>query len=104
MNCSLLAVNAKVEILFGFPFVVKQSVGSVVKLEFSYALPSISFPFRGAIGAKIGANAIAAMLRLAISFKLGQIGILSVAFDSAVHGSVANKGTIEENRGISAPL
>jgi hypothetical protein len=44
------------------------------------------------------------MLRLAISFKLGQIGIVSVAFDSAVHGSVANKGTIEEKRGVSAPL
>jgi hypothetical protein len=44
------------------------------------------------------------MLRLAISFKLGQIGTFSVAFDGAVHGSVANKGTIEENRGVSAPL
>ena len=74
-----------------------------MELEFSYALPSIGFPFCGAISAKIGANAIAAVLGLAISFKLGQIGIFSVAFDGAVHGLVANKGTIEEN-GAFPPL
>jgi hypothetical protein len=49
-------------------------------------------------------HAIAAVLGLAISFKLGQIRIFSVAFDGAVHGLVANKGTIEKKRGVSAPL
>ena len=75
-----------------------------MELEFCDAFPSIGFPFCGAISAKIGANAVAAVLGLTISFKLGEIGIFSVAFNGAVHGLVANRRTIEEKRGVSAPL
>lgn len=53
---------------------VKQAVGSGVELEFSYALPSIGFPLCGAISAEIGLHAVAAVLGLAICFKLIEVG------------------------------
>ncbi len=53
---------------------VKDAVGSVVKLEFSDAFPAISLPFLGAIGAEELSYAIARMLCLAICFKTSFVG------------------------------
>ena len=42
-------VDNVVEILLSFPLMVKQTVGSGVRSQFSNALPTIGFPFDGAI-------------------------------------------------------
>ena len=80
------AVNAIVEILLGLPLLVKEAIASGVKLQFSDALPAISFPANGAIRTKILSDAIATMLSLAVSFKLGDVGAFAVTFVGAVHG------------------
>jgi hypothetical protein len=58
------------------------------------ALPAIRLPLLGTIGTQILLYAIATVLCLAVSLKLGEIGIFAVAFVGAVHGLVANKRTI----------
>ena len=60
-----------IEILFSFPLTVKDAIGSVVELEFSDALPAVSFPFAGTISTEELSDAITRMLRLAICFELG---------------------------------
>ena len=60
---------------------VKDAVGSIVKLQLSDAFPAVSFPFLGAIGAEELSDAIAGVLRLAICFKLGQVRAGSPAFN-----------------------
>jgi hypothetical protein len=79
-------MNNGVEIVFSFPLVVEQAVGSGVCGQLSDALPAIGFPFDGAIGAVEFANAIARVLGLAIGFELGEVGAFAVAFNGAVHG------------------
>jgi len=68
------AVENAVEILLSLPLIVKEAIAGVVKLEFSDAFPAISFPFCGTISAKEGANAVAAVLRLAVSFETSLVG------------------------------
>ena len=79
-------MNDGVEIVFSFPLVVEQAVGSGVRGQLSETLPSIGLPLNGAISAVIRANAVARMLRLTIGFKLGEIGTFAMAFNGAVHG------------------
>ena len=74
------------KVVFSFPLMVEQSVGSSVCGQLGETLPPIGLPFNGAIGAVEFANAIARMLSLPVSFKLGQIGTFAVAFNGAVHG------------------
>lgn len=78
-------MNNGVEIVFSFPLVIEQTVGSFVRGQLSNALPAIGFPFNSAIGTVEFAHAIARVLGLAISFELGEVGALAMAFDSAVH-------------------
>ena len=74
-----------VEILFSFPLVIKQSVGSVVNRKLSESLPAIGFPFVAAISEHDASDAIARVLGLTVGFELGEIRALAVAFDGAVH-------------------
>ena len=53
---------------------VKDAIRSGVNGKLRGALPTISFPFCGAISAEIGLNAVAAVLSLAISFKFFKVG------------------------------
>ena len=65
---------------------VKDAVGSVVNRKLSQTLPAISFPLDSAIGTVEFTHAIARVLGLPISFKLGEVRALAMAFDNAVHG------------------
>ena len=79
-------MNDGVEIVFGFPLVIEQTIRSGGRGQLSEAFPAISFPLNGAVGAVEFANAIARMLCLAVGLKLGKVGAFAVAFNSAVHG------------------
>lgn len=80
---------------------VKDAIGSGLKLQLSDAFPAVSFPFAGTISAHILLNAIATVLSLAISFEASFVGrivfhgsereSLTVGFD-ADH-ALAIKGT-----------
>ena len=73
---------------------VKDAVGSGVDGKLCNAFPAVCFPFARAISTEILLNAIATVLCLAISLKLGEVGRIAVTFVGAVHGLVANKRTI----------
>ena len=79
-------MNDGVEIVFSFPLAIEQSVGSLVHGQLSKALPSIGLPLNGAIGAVELTDAIAGVLGLAVSLKLGEVGAFAMAFNGAVHG------------------
>ena len=53
--------------------------------QLSQTLPAIGFPLDSAIGTVEFAHAIARVLGLTISFELGEVGALAMAFDGAVH-------------------
>ena len=80
--------------MFSFPLMVKDAIGSGVDGKLCNAFPAVCFPLLGTIGTQILLNAIATVLCLAISLKLGKIRIFAVTFVGAVHGLVANKRTI----------
>jgi hypothetical protein len=67
-------VDGVVEELLSLPLMVKDAIASGMHLQFSDALPAISFPFAGTISAKILLNAIARVLCLAVSFKTSFVG------------------------------
>jgi len=79
-------MNNGVEIVFSFPLVIEQAVGSFVHGQLSEALPPIGLPLNGAISAMKRANAVARMLSLAVGFKLGEVGTFAVTFNGAMHG------------------
>ena len=60
--------------LFSLPFMVKNAIAGGVELQFSDALPTISFPLAGAISTEILLDAIATVLCLAISFETSFVG------------------------------
>ena len=66
-------MNDGVEIVFSFPLVIEQAVGSLVHGQLSETLPPIGLPFNGAIGAVELTDAVAGVLRLTVGFKLGKI-------------------------------
>jgi len=67
-------VDDVVEILFSFPFLVKQTIRSGVNKEFSDAFPTVGFPFNGAIGSMEFLDAIARILSLALGLKPSFVG------------------------------
>jgi len=69
-----LAVEDVVEIALSLPLVVKDAIGSGLKLEFSDAFPAVSFPLAGTISTEILLNAITTVLSLAVSFEAGFVG------------------------------
>jgi len=79
-------MNDGVEIVFSFPLVIEQAVGSFMHGQLSEALPPIGFPLNGAIGAVELADAVAGVLGLTVGFKLGEVGAFAVAFNGTVHG------------------
>ena len=96
-------VNDVEEILFSFPLVIKQSVGSVVRGQFSNTLPTIGFPFDNAANSMKLSDAIATVLCLAISFNLGDIRAFVTVFNGAGHG-LCLVGTMVRNEGaVSSP-
>jgi len=84
------AVDDVVEMLFSFPFLVKQTIGSGVDEEFSDAFPTVGFPFNGAIGAMEFLDAIARMLSLALGLKPSFVGRIML------HG--------DEEKGLGSPF
>jgi hypothetical protein len=84
------AVDNVVEILFSFPFVVKDAIGSGVSEQFSDAFPTVGFPFNGAIGGMEFTNAIARMLSLTVGFQASLIGRIML------HG--------DEEKGLGSPF
>jgi len=69
-----LAVEDVVEILLSLPLMVKNAVAGAVELQFCDALPTICFPFTGAINTHILLNAIATVLSLTVSFQTCFVG------------------------------
>jgi hypothetical protein len=67
-------VDNVVEILFSFPFLVKDAIGSGVNEQLGDAFPAIGFPFNGTIGAMKFLDAIARMLSLALGLKPSFVG------------------------------
>ena len=79
-------MNDGVEIVFSFPLVIEQAVGSFVHGQLSETLPPIGLPLNGAISTVKLANAVARMLGLTVGLKLGEVRTFAVAFNGAVHG------------------
>ena len=79
-------MNDGVEILLSFPLVIEQTVGSGVRGQLSETLPPIGLPLNSAISAVKLADAIAGVLGLTVSLKLGEVGAFAMAFNGAVHG------------------
>jgi hypothetical protein len=103
MAVILLTVENVVEILLSFPLVIKQSVGSVMSGKFSNTFPPIGFPFDDAANSVKLSDAIATVLRLTVSFKLGKIGTFLMAFNGASHGFCLVETMVRNEGAVSSP-
>lgn len=71
--------------------------------EFSNTFPPIGFPFDDAANSVKLSHAIATLLCLAISFKLGKIGTFLMTFNGASHGFCSVETMVRNEGAISSP-
>ena len=72
--------------------------------EFSNTFPPIGFPFDDAASSVKLSHAIATLLCLAISFKLGKIGTFLMTFNGASHGFCLVETMVRNEGAVSSPL
>jgi hypothetical protein len=71
--------------------------------EFSNTFPPIGFPFDDAANSVKSSDAIATVLRLAVSFKLGKVGAFAVPFNGVMHGFCLVETMVKNEGAVSSP-